>query len=160
MKSTDQNIMVGTVDSQPIVIPDEKGWEMLLEAPEIDTIPVSAMIYVYRRFCDEFPKFPGLRMGFVLAPTGKTWISMAVFWTGDRWQRVIVETVQCRRCLWRGTVAQTIRSGLYFGAANVEDAMKRARELPGLGCPQCGLTLLGHVIWINPEDLPASDAKV
>jgi hypothetical protein len=73
----------------------------------------------------------------------KAWRVLALLQMDHGWQRVHIESPTCEKCGRRGAIANPTEPSLYFGAPDDRLALKRAWELPRLGCPRCAAPLQG-----------------
>lgn len=151
MKSSNSHFHKLSVDGQEILIPDITIQASLLQATEIDDIPIAVpqVLGPYLKFVQHYPDH--LKMG--LRPVGvciTSWLPLVLLKTDRGWQRVHLERLVCDMCGWQGGTANPGIADLYHGTANWWETFMAAINLPAVPCPCCGAVLPRHPIWTEP----------
>jgi hypothetical protein len=81
------------------------------------------------------------------------WSVVSYLVLADCLQRVNVGVAACKNCDWSGHYADPTDPTLYYGGGGVSERVRRAWDLPQMGCPKCGARLPVFAIWAEPPSL-------
>ena len=95
-------------------------------------------------------KYPVLSMALYFKDSGGEWFPTVLFQADDGLQRVFLERVGCRRCDWRGDIANPALNDLYIKVPDRIAALSRAFSQPRTPCPKCSGEVQRPVIWTEP----------
>lgn len=148
------------VDNQIFYIPTIQQWEILLHVNPIingkylfslSTKDSKSVIELAKPFLRFVNKYKSFSMAFYEIQLHRPWYFCLILRNENSWKRVNIGECTCRKCGWKGAIAEPSGTSLYVGSPEDKEAINRALNVPTVGFPICNNKLAGHIIWVDKE---------
>jgi len=155
MSDLSQNFSHVLVDGGLVIVPSEKGWELLRHRGTFQNrsiYPAFANRMSLWRFNFVGDHANEFELGLYLpGSSAPRWLLLVLFKKDSgELQRVHLERVTCSKCGAQHVIANPTLVDLYLGVTNRVEANNRAFRWPRVRCPNCGAELPRFAIWAEP----------
>lgn len=138
-----------TVDGQPIVVPSDGDWSVVVEGGLWEGVPAfyprtKPIVVEMLRFVRAHPGVFSLGL-YKHGSHAKTWTAITLFASSEGWRRVHVERVRCGECGAAHATANPTVADLFLGV-DLKDR-KTMLSFEKERCARCGNSLPRPAIW-------------
>lgn len=136
------------LDEEKIYVISYEKWMKLIQYNyKLDIM--DSMIPIITKLMEFSNKYNDFSVGF--SKGGAIgWVATVLYNYDKEIHRVQLENGKCKKCEWSGIIANPTDVLLFINVKNNIEIMRKAWELPMLGCPICNEKLERPAIWVEP----------